>query len=439
VNVLYLAPPATTSNAITAHTFIDEEIRAVRDSGVSCFVVSDTVTTAHEREGVRILGVPRPAPPSDILRTLALAVRNVGWLPRPTASNARALFHALRIEQTAAAAIRNYKIDLVHSHFGWPEGFGGTLATSGTAVPLLGSMRGMDLLQRSDIDYGLRQQELYDAAVRRLVRRADRTIYATEFMRGEGIRTGAPRERTRVVRKGVDLEHFTPPSERAERQRALNLTGPVILAVGNLRPLKGYPYLFQALSRNTDLDWTLVICGEGPDRHSLERLASDMNLGRRVRFAGVVARREINDYFASADIFVHPSLIEAAGNVILEALAAGCAVVTTDSGGPREHVLDGETGFVVKPEDADALSIRLRQLLEQPELRRKMGRAARRDAEERFAYGRMIDDLLAVYREAWSGSLHREPRASSNGVGRFHRDTPGTRETGGSGAMSRYP
>ena len=403
MKVLHLAPPARSPHTITAHTFIDEEIHALVDAGVPCLTVSDSATSQHVVDRVTIVPVPRPASIGSVLGTIGMAIQQSALLPGLSPSQARSLFHALRIEQTAATAIRTHNVDVVHSHFGWPEGVGGMLAAAQTRVPLVASLRGMDLLHRRDIDYGLRQQDLYDQTMRKLLQCADRTLYATNFMREAGLRAGAQEKQAFVIRKGVDLERFHPPVDRAAAQRALQLSGPVILAIGTLRPVKGYAYLFDALAQLLDLEWTLVICGDGPERQSLQHRAAD-RFGNRVTFAGIVGRDRIAAYFAAADIFAHAAIVEAAGNVILEALASGCAVVAADGGGPGEHLIDGETGFVVPPENATALATRLRPLLEQPDFRRQLADAGRREAERKYDYNRMIEDLIEVYLSACAGS-----------------------------------
>jgi glycosyltransferase involved in cell wall biosynthesis len=405
VRVLHLAPPSPVPPAITAHTFIDEEIAALQEAGVECLTISDTTGADRVCNGVRILAVPSPAPSASIRRTLAMTLRQTPSLPfsRHTLGDARIVFHALRIERAAADAIREHDIDVVHSHFGWPEGFGGQLAAAETDAPLVTSLRGMDLLHRRDLSYGLRLNPTYDAAIRRLAARAGCTIYATEFMRRQGIAAGAPPERTLVLRKGVDLGRFRPPDDRAATRRQLGHAGPMILAVGTLRPLKGYPVLFEALAKIREHPWSVVICGEGPERQTLEELAATLHLADRVTFAGRVDRDRIAAHFAAADIFVHASHIEAAGNVVLEALASACAVVVSDCGGPREHVVDGRTGFIVPANDPGALAARLRELLTDPPLRALLGAAARADVERRFPYRRMVAGLIDVYRGISAG------------------------------------
>jgi glycosyltransferase involved in cell wall biosynthesis len=399
MKVLHLAPPspASATAIITAHSFIDEEILALRDAGVRCYAVSDAPGQAEWRMRVRIVRTGRPRP-SRVMGTLGFASARAGSLPVAALLNPRDLFHALRIERTAAALIAREQIDVIHSHFGWPGGFGGALAAAHTGVPLVASLRGMDLLRRDDIGYGLRQDPLYDRALRQLLRHASRTLYATAFMQEAGIACGAPQSRAVLVRKGVDLDRFRPPDDRPGIQRSLGLEGPVILAAGGLGPRKGYRTLLTALAALGHGPWTLVICGDGPERGALEHFARTAGIGARVRFAGAVPRASMAKYFAAADVFVHPAVLEAAGNVILEALASGCATIATDSGGPPEYLMDGETGLIVPAEDPSALAAAIRKLLEERVLRERMAAAARRDAEARFAYPRMVGDLLSVYR-----------------------------------------
>ncbi|HZR26769.1 MAG TPA: glycosyltransferase family 4 protein [Vicinamibacterales bacterium] len=378
MRVLHLAPPRTRPDRITAHTFIDEEIDAIRRAGVECLTLPDRIDAS--RAGA-----------------IAFAARHAVDVPLVTLRDVRETLHAVRIEYAAAQLIRDCRVDVVHSHFGWPAGFGGLLAASETGVPLVASIRGMDILTSPAIRYGLRLNPQYDAAVKTLLRRADRTLYATRYMRDRGIALGAPDDRAILIRKGVDLARFHPAEDRAAAQRALGINGPMVLAVGSLSPRKGLIRIVNALSTLQDLAWTFVICGDGPERESLQQWATTLGIGDRVRFAGNVDRGTIGGYFGAADVFVHAALMEAAGNVILEALASGCPVVCTDSGGPAEYVVDGTTGFVVDGDDDGALGNRLRLVLGCASLRARLSRCAREFAEQHLAYARMIRDYITTY------------------------------------------
>ena len=400
MKVLHLAPSTGAADALTAHSFIDEEILALREAGLECHVVSDALTHRERRHGVQVHGLPADGAALKMRRMAALANRTSRVLPWGGVRNAREFVHALRIEAAAADVITRERIDVVHSHFGWPGGFGGVVAAAATDVPLVASLRGMDLLVRDDIGYGLRRDAGYRAAVNGLLRRATRTVYATEFMRREGIAAGAPPARTRVVRKGVDLQRFRPAADRAAAARTLGFEPPMMLAVGGLGPRKGYRDLLDALGSLDSFQWTLALCGEGSERRALEDRARSLGMESRVRFCGWISRERIADYFAAADIFVHPALVEAAGNVILEAQAAGCAVIATDSGGPAEYIVEGETGRTVQPANPAALADALRFMLEDDIRRARQSRQARLSAETNYDYARMIRDLTAIYAEA---------------------------------------
>jgi glycosyltransferase involved in cell wall biosynthesis len=183
--------------------------------------------------------------------------------------------------------------------------------------------------------------------------------------------------------------------------------------VAGLIPVKGVNHVLEALGRlQGSYQFSVVVCGEGKELSSLVKLAAQLGIGRRVKFVGRVPRAEIPKYFGAADLFVHGSLIEASGNALLEAMAAGLPVVCTDAGGPAEYVADGIAGFVVPVARPDKMAEKIRLLLDDPELRRVIGAQARQRAEIEFGYDRMIRQTIDAYRRVTRGSL-METAASS--------------------------
>jgi glycosyltransferase involved in cell wall biosynthesis len=173
----------------------------------------------------------------------------------------------------------------------------------------------------------------------------------------------------------------------------------MLLTVAGLRPRKGIHHLFGMMARLRDVPCTLVICGDGPERARLESLAAELGVAERVRFMGRVDRLTIPKYFAACDVFVLASIMEAAGNVLFEAMSCARPIVCTDAGGPGEYVADGETGFVVAVGDEDGLADRVARLLADHGLREAMGAEGRRRSVRDFDYDRMLSDILEVYRE----------------------------------------
>jgi glycosyltransferase involved in cell wall biosynthesis len=127
---------------------------------------------------------------------------------------------------------------------------------------------------------------------------------------------------------------------------------------------------------------------------------------------GQVARPEIPKYFAACDVFVLASIVEAAGNVLFEAMSAARPIVCTDSGGPSEYVRDGETGFVVPVGQPEAMAHRIGTLLEDPVLQDRLGQAGRGRTVGEFQYGRMVADLIAVYEDVLRAGIARPAVAS---------------------------
>lgn len=415
MKVLQLLPPAEPGGGIAAYGFLDEEMHSLRQRGVQLFVVSPTVRAPTVVDGVRIIPLPAGRTREELLRTAAFVLRQRARIPRRAFRPVSSFLHASRIERFAADTIRRERIDLIHSHFGWPRGTGGLLAARDAGVPLVASFRGMDLFLEPEIGYGLRRDAAYDAAVRQLLRFADRTVYWGESTRRIGLSLGADPDAAVLLRKGVDTSRFHVAEDRAKVLAELGLRGPMIFsAATRLIPRKGIETALRAVAMIKDSHpFTYVVCGEGGERKELEDLARELGLGDRVRFVGRLTRDEIARYFAACDMYLLASVVEAAGNVVLEAMASGRPVICTDSGGPPEYVENGATGLVVPPRDPTRMAEAIARLIDDADLRERLGTAARRTAEAELPYSQMTDRVLTIYEEAMI--LNRERNATAQG------------------------
>jgi glycosyltransferase involved in cell wall biosynthesis len=421
VKVLYLVPQPKRPDRLGAYTFLDEEIEAIAAAGIDAYVLSTAAPVDDERQRVHVRSVTARRSARTRVRAATFLVRHLRSIPGGNRWHVAKTYRSARMEHLAAEIVRHEGIDLIHSHFGWPQGFGGLLARADTGRPLVATLRGTDILVDPTINYGRRVDPCFDRAVLRLLRAADRTVYFSTYMRDRGVVLGASAENARVIRKGVDLTHFSTGGDRRALRRELGLPErPMILTVAGLIPRKGVHHILEALaSLRHDTDFTFVVCGDGPERARLEALSAQLGLTGRVVFAGRVNRQIIPKYFAACDVFVLASLVEAAGNVLFEAMAAARPVVCTDSGGPSEYVKDGETGFVVPVGDPSILSRRVRQLLKDPELQERLGREGRRRTVGEFDYGRMVTDLIDVYREVVRAGISSSARAKEYALQRL--------------------
>ena len=183
----------------------------------------------------------------------------------------------------------------------------------------------------------------------------DRVAAPTESVRRELIAQGLDADRIDVVGRGVDTNRFHPrfrdPSWRATWGGGRSL---VLLYVGRLSREKNLDVLLQAFLRLTTRrpDLSLVFVGDGPHRAALEKMAS----GAPVRFTGSYTGADLTRAYASSDLFVFPSVTDTFGRVVLEAQASGLPVVVSDEGGPKDAMIDGQTGVVVPGINAEHLA-----------------------------------------------------------------------------------
>jgi glycosyltransferase involved in cell wall biosynthesis len=211
----------------------------------------------------------------------------------------------------------------------------------------------------------------------------------------------APAGRIRLMPDGVDISQFDSRRTRHEILRS-SLGFPdafVFLVAARLEPAKGIDVLLQALTllRAHQDDVAVLIAGDGSQRVKLEAEASSLGLNAEtVRFLGL--RDDIPDLMEAADALVLPSRWEGLGVVLLEAALSLLPVVATNVGGIPEIVQDGVTGFLVPPEDSEALAHAMARVIAlTPDQRNVMGRSGRRIVEENYSLTAVVDTWLDLY------------------------------------------
>ncbi len=405
IKVLALYPPAKGGNDIAEYSFLSEEFRALTRRGIRIFSVSPPARNSYQRDGVTVYAIPRSRKdPTQVLANLRFALSFLNRFPGPRLWRFRDWYRVAMIERFAAEVAWREDVNLIHSTFAWPSGSAGMLAKTVSGKPLLLSLRGADILTDPSIRYGSRLDSFCDALLRRALQQADRITGNSRHVLEKAWELGADRRKCVLVAKRVDTEKFSPalsPNGVLERLGARGR--PVVLSVRHLSPKNGLEYLIRAARVVADKmpRVLVIICGTGRDlyREQLKALVSSLGLERHVRFAGLVPRDEIADYFAACDVSVIPSVMEAAGNVILEAMACAKPVVGSRVGGIPEYIEEGLTGFLVEPRDPSALADKILLLLQNKDLAERMGQAGRERVEKHFRFDTMIDEIAGLYRE----------------------------------------
>jgi glycosyltransferase involved in cell wall biosynthesis len=212
-------------------------------------------------------------------------------------------------------------------------------------------------------------------------------------------------ERIEVIRSAVDFDRFAAAPDRNAfcAEFGIPEDSCVIAAAGQLIPRKGHRYLLQAVAKlaRSHPKIRLIVFGKGYLEYQLRAQAAALGLGDVVQFVGF--RDNLDDYMGCFDIFAHPALAEGLGVATLKAAAAGVPVVGFDAGGLPEAIIDGETGILVPPESAGQLQDAIALLIEDDDVRRRMGAAGRERMQKEFSIATMGDKHVALYESVLNG------------------------------------
>lgn len=216
------------------------------------------------------------------------------------------------------------------------------------------------------------------------------------------------RRRFVVIPNGVDPQRFAPAPDRDLARRAVGLPAGVPLAgiVAALRPEKNHPLFLRAAARVLERlpSARFAVVGDGPERAALEADTARLGLGGAVTFLG--ARDDMPAVMRALDLVVLSSkpVVETFPVTLLEALASGVPVVSTEVGSVRDLVPDGEVGYLVPPGDVAALADRIVRVMEDPALRATLGRAGRTRIEGRYTLPAMIEAYASLFEDTARGA-----------------------------------
>ncbi len=212
-------------------------------------------------------------------------------------------------------------------------------------------------------------------------------------------REGVSPDRITVVPNGIapEIDRVRDPAA-VRRELGVPEDSPFVICVSRLEKEKDISTLVLAMARVRSLlpSAKCIIAGDGSQRASLEMMTHQQGLSDVVRFTGFVP--DALSAIGAANLLVLPSIAEPFGLVLLEAMALGRAVVATDAGGPREIVVNGETGLLVPPQDPAALAKAIVELLSEPDRAAAMGERGRTRFLEHYTAERMARNTLQVYR-----------------------------------------
>lgn len=300
----------------------------------------------------------------------------------------------------AARIAHDWRADLVHLHTAWIWPFAETVLQSG--IPVVYTAHSVD---RAEYDFGREPWHVLDHAddQGRAIAGADRLIALT-WDEAELLVHYYPesRDRIRIVGNGID------DSEEARQatQRSRSGGPPLVLYSGRLVERKGIQDLFAAIPAVLEQapDTCFVLAG-GPPGCCGEELARQwlppacLPYADRIQFTGWLMMDEMDEWYRRADVQVIPSRYEPFGMVVLEGMLHGLPIIATNVGGPAAILADGRTGLLIPPFDPEALARALLRLLQDPELRWRLGAEAAEEVRRTWLWNQTAVVMRAVYLE----------------------------------------
>jgi teichuronic acid biosynthesis glycosyltransferase TuaC len=244
------------------------------------------------------------------------------------------------------------RFDLIDAHYFYPDGVAAVMLGRRFGLPVTVTARGTDINLFPQFAVPRR-------LISRAARRADGVIAVSEALAQKLTALGVEPGRITVLRNGVDPEFFRPVTPYGATAGPAGR--PLAISVGNLVPLKGHDLAIAMLKEVPGL--LLWIVGAGPERGRLETLARDLGLAERVRFLGAVPPADMPAVYSAADLLVLASEREGWPNVLLEAMACGARVVTTDVSDVRNVVNAPVAGAWVSERNTESLARAVRHIL----------------------------------------------------------------------------
>ena len=402
---------------VISQTFCDAEMLAIERLGIELEIGSiyPPLTSLRHEHISRLCAPIHYAPPQKILSIWEKNAKagHAGRWPRELVEQHDQKYgsivkagHRARNALYFAEFFARTGVDHVHVHFANRAAHTALFLKRISGIPFSITAHGQDFMKDLGNDDLLR--EICDAA--EFI--AAETDYSRHLLCAR-----CPNSASKIHRvyNGIDLEHFSTPLSSTTN------AVPRIASIGRLVAFKGFEHLIDACAElvRGGIDFTCEIIGDGPLRNDLQTRIDMLRLSPQVRLLGSLSQAAVLERLRAADIFALASTTDQHGasdvfpTVIIEAMAAARPVVSTRLAGIPESVVHGETGLLVSPGDMKTLAQALEQLIEDPELRSRYGRAGRARVEQCFRIEQTVAPLLQFFGTA-SAAAQRSSRRDAS-------------------------
>ncbi len=438
---------------VISQTFCDAEMLALERRGIDLVIgsVYPPLTSLRHEYIARLRAPIHYAPPQEILRILERDAKTARRWPRDLVERHNSKYGpGAKAEQRARNALyfaeffERSGVDHVHVHFANRAAHTALFLKEISGIPFSVTAHGQDFMK----DLGS------DDLLREICAAAEFVTAETHYSR-DLLRQRCPNSAAKIHRvyNGIDLGRFPAPRDEAARPRhgEQAVIAPYhlqrIVSVGRLVAFKGFDDLIEGCAElaRRRIDFVCDIVGDGPLREPLQAKIEQLALASRVNLLGSLSQDAVLEKLQAADIFALASTTDAQGatdvfpTVILEAMASARPVVSTCLAGIPELVVDGQTGMLVPPGDSTALAQALEQLLCDPELRLRFGRAGRARIEQHFRIEQTVAPLVEMLERSCSRRPAGDVSASRSGTESSRRASHSEAATAIAYVIDRWP
>ncbi|MBL4702767.1 MAG: glycosyltransferase [Phycisphaeraceae bacterium] len=301
----------------------------------------------------------------------------------------------LKVSRRIDQAVKTHKIDLLHTHQYTPFFYSAVSRKLRSTPPILLTEHGRHYPD---------QRKLKRVIANKLLWRKHDQVTAVGRFVAEALvqKEGFAQDVVKVIYNGIDPDAFMLSNrdqvrEKIQKELGLNKDQPVILQVARFHPVKDHETSIKAFSHVVKQlpDAVLLLAGDGGEQKQMQQLAKELGIEKEVRFLGV--RKDIAQLMTVADVFVLSSLSEGISVTLLEAMASGVPICTTDVGGNSEIVQHAVTGLLSPRQDAQGLGANIVQQLIDLPLRQKFSDAGRRKLLSQFSQQQMHENYSKRY------------------------------------------
>lgn len=376
------------------YNFIEKEMVELKKEGVDVYFLSRNLTEDKEIEGVKYIAVDLLLGRNRLFKRLAVLmniVRNLDFFRRIFFINPKKSWKIASMEKAISVALAKYDIKIIHSHFLWPAGSSGVLSSSALRVPIIATLRGAELANFPELDYGSMRNRFFQKVTEFSLKKVDRFTtpsrqLATTLQNHHDVDPG----RVHYLPNGVE------PIPLIKQELEPNQDLCRLIAIGRLVKLKNHGSLIQAIAKTGNKNITLDIIGGGEEHSHLSRLIEKYALQDRVKIIGEMSKDHLYQKMTNCDCLVHPSYTEGMPNVVLEALSMGIPCLVSNIPVHQELIRENINGWLFDLQKMEELTQKIQMLANEKKQLAAMAEACSSSIGE-YTLDRKVKGYKSIY------------------------------------------